>query len=236
MQRRGPSASESAGPGAAWGRLRSGSPGGGCAPGFEPSSTCYFGERARRGRVRNCAGNPLEAHRVLRIYLRKFGRGSSCHRSPYPEHHPLSPSIGIACATADCNVLRFRCAARMLPSSAQWPAALSNSDRASEARAPLRRRFGAESTGSLKDLLAAAPLDGIDGPDPHGRLYALFTPRPRNSHRSFARHPATPMGRTRDVRTRPSALGRTMIDLLLLALGVGVGGLLAAYVVGCERV
>jgi hypothetical protein len=44
------------------------------------------------------------------------------------------------------------------------------------------------------------------------------------------------MGRTRDVRTRPSALGRPMIDLLLLALGVGVFGLMAAYVAGCERV
>jgi two-component system KDP operon response regulator KdpE len=44
------------------------------------------------------------------------------------------------------------------------------------------------------------------------------------------------MGRTRDVHTVPSALGRTMIDLLLLALGVGVFGLMAAYVAGCERV
>jgi hypothetical protein len=31
-------------------------------------------------------------------------------------------------------------------------------------------------------------------------------------------------------------LGRTMIDIFLLALGVGVFGLMAAYASGCERV
>jgi hypothetical protein len=31
-------------------------------------------------------------------------------------------------------------------------------------------------------------------------------------------------------------LGRTMIDLLLLALGVSLFGLMAAYVAGCDRV
>ena len=33
-----------------------------------------------------------------------------------------------------------------------------------------------------------------------------------------------------------SGKGTTMIDILLLALGVGVFGLMAAYIVGCERV
>jgi hypothetical protein len=41
-------------------------------------------------------------------------------------------------------------------------AALVNPDQASEARALLRRRFGPEPTRSLKELLAAAPLDDID--------------------------------------------------------------------------
>ena len=41
-------------------------------------------------------------------------------------------------------------------------AALTDPDRASEARALLRRRFGLKPTRSLKDLLAAAPLDDID--------------------------------------------------------------------------
>ncbi|WP_135467172.1 hypothetical protein [Crenalkalicoccus roseus] len=60
--------------------------------------------------------------------------------------------------------------------------------------------------------------------------------RLRISHRSFARAPSMPTGRTHDVRTRPSVLGRTMIDLVLLVLGVGVFGLMAAYAAGCERV
>lgn len=41
-------------------------------------------------------------------------------------------------------------------------AALADPDRAHEARALLRRRFGPEPTRSLKDLLAAAPLEEID--------------------------------------------------------------------------
>jgi len=41
-------------------------------------------------------------------------------------------------------------------------AALADPDQAGEARALLRRRFGPEPTRSLKDLLAAAPLDDID--------------------------------------------------------------------------
>ena len=41
-------------------------------------------------------------------------------------------------------------------------AALADPDHAAEARALLRRRFGPEPTRSLKDLLAAAPLDDID--------------------------------------------------------------------------
>lgn len=45
-----------------------------------------------------------------------------------------------------------------------------------------------------------------------------------------------PTARTRDVRTRISALGRTMIDILLLALGVGLFGLMVAYAALCERV
>jgi hypothetical protein len=39
--------------------------------------------------------------------------------------------------------------------------ALSDPARATEARALLRERFGAQATG-LKQLLAAAPLEGID--------------------------------------------------------------------------
>lgn len=41
-------------------------------------------------------------------------------------------------------------------------AALVDPDQAREARALLRRRFGPEPTRSLKELLAAAPLDDID--------------------------------------------------------------------------
>ena len=41
-------------------------------------------------------------------------------------------------------------------------AALADPDQANEARALLRRRFGPAPTRSLKDLLAAAPLDDID--------------------------------------------------------------------------
>ena len=41
-------------------------------------------------------------------------------------------------------------------------AALTDPDQANEARALLRRRFGPEPARSLKDLLAAAPLDDID--------------------------------------------------------------------------
>ncbi len=41
-------------------------------------------------------------------------------------------------------------------------AALADPDQAGEARALLRRRFEPERTRSLKDLLAAAPLDDID--------------------------------------------------------------------------
>jgi hypothetical protein len=41
-------------------------------------------------------------------------------------------------------------------------AALTDPDHASEARALLRHRFGPEPARSLKDLLAAAPLDDID--------------------------------------------------------------------------
>lgn len=41
-------------------------------------------------------------------------------------------------------------------------AALTDPDQASRARALLQRRFGPEPTRSLKDLLAAAPLDDID--------------------------------------------------------------------------
>ena len=41
-------------------------------------------------------------------------------------------------------------------------AALTDPDQASEARTLLRRRFGPEPARSLKDLLAAAPLDDID--------------------------------------------------------------------------
>lgn len=41
-------------------------------------------------------------------------------------------------------------------------AALADPGQAGEARALLRRRFGPELTRSLKNLLAAAPLDDID--------------------------------------------------------------------------
>jgi hypothetical protein len=58
----------------------------------------------------------------------------------------------------------------------------------------------------------------------------------RISHRSFAPSPATSAIRTADVRIHRAASGRTMIDVLLLALGVGLFGLMAAYVASCERV
>ena len=41
-------------------------------------------------------------------------------------------------------------------------AALTDPDQAIEARALLRRRFGPEPARSLKELLAAAPLDDVD--------------------------------------------------------------------------
>ncbi len=41
-------------------------------------------------------------------------------------------------------------------------AALVDPDRAREARALLRRRFGSVATRNLKELLAAAPLEGVD--------------------------------------------------------------------------
>ena len=41
-------------------------------------------------------------------------------------------------------------------------AALADPERAAEARALLRGRFAPAPTRSLKDLLAAAPLDGVD--------------------------------------------------------------------------
>jgi hypothetical protein len=41
-------------------------------------------------------------------------------------------------------------------------AALADPDRASEARAVLRGRFGPPPGRSLKDLLASAPLEGVD--------------------------------------------------------------------------
>jgi hypothetical protein len=41
-------------------------------------------------------------------------------------------------------------------------AALTDPEQAGEARALLQRRFGPQPTRSLKDLLAAAPLDDID--------------------------------------------------------------------------
>jgi hypothetical protein len=44
------------------------------------------------------------------------------------------------------------------------------------------------------------------------------------------------VGRNVCVRTRLSAPGQPMIDILLLALGVGFFGLMAAYLAGCERV
>ncbi|MCQ4163086.1 hypothetical protein NON00_24670 [Roseomonas sp. GC11] len=46
-------------------------------------------------------------------------------------------------------------------------AALADPHHASEARALLRRRFGPEPKRSLKELLAAAPLDDIDLTRPH---------------------------------------------------------------------
>lgn len=60
--------------------------------------------------------------------------------------------------------------------------------------------------------------------------------RPRISHRSFARLAATQTLGTAEVRSRLLALGRMMIDIILLALGVGLFGLMAAYLAGCERV
>jgi hypothetical protein len=42
--------------------------------------------------------------------------------------------------------------------------------------------------------------------------------------------------RARDLPDDVTVEGQTMLDLLLLALGLGLFGLLAAYVLGCERV
>jgi hypothetical protein len=73
-----------------------------------------------------------------------------------------------------------------------------------------------------------------------GRLYAFFMLRLRISHRSFARRPATAAAWTRGIRVAnrhpSSSPGRIMIDIFLLALGVCLFGLMAAYAAGCERV
>jgi hypothetical protein len=60
--------------------------------------------------------------------------------------------------------------------------------------------------------------------------------RPAISHRSFARPAAISADRTCSSASAKPTPGLTMTDLLLLALGVGVFGLMAAYAIGCERV
>jgi len=60
--------------------------------------------------------------------------------------------------------------------------------------------------------------------------------------RSLCRDAGTRIDPLRDHRLPPwsgpivSAQGHPMIDILLLALGVGIFGLMVAYAAGCERV
>ena len=61
------------------------------------------------------------------------------------------------------------------------------------------------------------------------RLYARFTPAPPLQHGAFARSPSNPHG------AFPS-FGDPMLDLILLVLGLGFFGLMAAYVAACDRV
>ena len=53
---------------------------------------------------------------------------------------------------------------------------------------------------------------------------------PPLSHGAFTRSPPTERG------LRPSLLESAMLDVILLVLGLGFFGLMAAYTVGCERV
>ncbi|MDI3306383.1 MAG: hypothetical protein QJR07_04705 [Acetobacteraceae bacterium] len=62
------------------------------------------------------------------------------------------------------------------------------------------------------------------------RLYAVFMRPPPLSHGAFTRSPPTERG------LRPSLLESAMLDVILLVLGLGFFGLMAAYTVGCERV
>ncbi len=62
----------------------------------------------------------------------------------------------------------------------------------------------------------------------HPAVYGLFIRRVPISHGAFTRAGPTPCP---ILRTEAP-----MLDLLLLALGVGLFGLMAAYVAGCERV
>jgi hypothetical protein len=64
----------------------------------------------------------------------------------------------------------------------------------------------------------------------HGTgLYAAFTRPGRNTHSAF-----TATARTRERATTTD--GRTVLDILLLALGLGAFGLMAAYAAACARV
>ncbi|WP_426955022.1 hypothetical protein [Muricoccus radiodurans] len=65
---------------------------------------------------------------------------------------------------------------------------------------------------------------------PQPSLYARFTPRAERSHGAFTgRRPSFQALTSRNA-------GTPMLDLLLLALGLGAFALLAAYAAGCERV
>ena len=61
-------------------------------------------------------------------------------------------------------------------------------------------------------------------------FYVGFMRRHRISNGAFTR------GAPRHPATDPLLGGRSMLDLILLALGVGVFALMAAYATGCERV
>jgi hypothetical protein len=85
-----------------------------------------------------------------------------CRRSPNPSPGPPSRSTADASAAAACDGSRCRCAKKTPRSCARWRPSLADPGRAAEARALLRGRFAPAPARSLKDLLASAPLEGVD--------------------------------------------------------------------------
>jgi hypothetical protein len=64
------------------------------------------------------------------------------------------------------------------------------------------------------------------------RFYGLFTPLPPDRNGSFARRPP----KVRRPEGHSPRRDTHMLDALLLALGLGVFALMAAYAAGCDRV